>query len=149
MSQKVLVPVDGSPESLHALEAAVGLANALGAGLVICSVTDVDQAATLGPEYVHGYLEALGEETAGIVKRAAAHVGGRVAEVESRVATGNVVEQIGQLASATGATWIVMGSHGRSGLSRFLMGSVAEGVLHRSSVPVTIVPPQRKSVKAA
>jgi nucleotide-binding universal stress UspA family protein len=146
MNEKILVPVDGSEYSIRALDAAADLASTLHATLVICEVVDVNRAATMSfgePQLVQGCIDALRVECEAGVKQAVERVTPRVAGVESRVATGNVVEEILKLATETGAKWIVMGSHGRTGLNRLLMGSVAEGVLRHAPVPVMIVPPQR------
>ena len=149
MSEKILVPIDGSECSLRALDTAIDLARSLGDGLVICGVTDINQVAAFGPEYAQGCLEALQEQTDDTVKRAVARVGDRLGAVEPRVATGNVVAKILEAVAQTGSKWIVMGSHGRSGLDRLFMGSIAEGVLHRATVPVMVVPRQRTAAKAA
>ncbi len=59
--------------------------------------------------------------------------------VEHRVAEGEAAEQILQLAQALKCDLIVMGTHGRTGLSRFLTGSVAEEVLRKAACPVLAV----------
>jgi nucleotide-binding universal stress UspA family protein/quercetin dioxygenase-like cupin family protein len=59
--------------------------------------------------------------------------------VEHRVAEGEAAEQILQLAKALPCDLIVMGTHGRTGLSRFLTGSVAEQVLRKAGCPVLAV----------
>ena len=59
----------------------------------------------------------------------------------TRIADGMPLDQIGRIAAEIRPGFIVMGSHGRSGVNRALMGSVAEGVARRSPVPVMIVPP--------
>lgn len=59
--------------------------------------------------------------------------------VEHRVAEGNAPDEILHLARALNCDMIVMGTHGRTGLSRFLTGSVAEEVLRRSACPVLAV----------
>lgn len=146
MNQKILVPVDGSDYSIRALDAAADLASTLQATLVVGEVVDVNRAATMSfgePQLVQGCLDALRVECDASVKQAVERVTPRVAGVESRVVTGNVVEEILKMATETGAKWIVMGSHGRTGLNRMLMGSIAEGVLRHSPVPVMIVPPER------
>ena len=64
-------------------------------------------------------------------------------EVEQRVAEGDAVEEILRLAQAIPCDLIVMGTHGRTGLERLLMGSVAEQVLRKAACPVlTIKMPQ-------
>lgn len=64
----------------------------------------------------------------------------RDARIETRVLEGQAAEAILEYVVETDADGIVMGSEGRSGVSRMLLGSVAEQVARRSPVPVTIVP---------
>jgi nucleotide-binding universal stress UspA family protein/quercetin dioxygenase-like cupin family protein len=59
--------------------------------------------------------------------------------VEHRLAEGDPAEEILRLADALGANLVVMGTHGRTGLGRFLTGSVAEEVLRKSRCPVMVV----------
>ena len=54
--------------------------------------------------------------------------------------TDRIGEVIGQVAHEKGADLIVMGTHGRTGLEHFLLGSVAEHVAHRSGVNVLLIP---------
>lgn len=61
------------------------------------------------------------------------------ATVETRVVSGTAAEAILEFAESEGVEQIVMGSKGRSGVSRVLLGSIAEQVARRAPVPVTIV----------
>jgi nucleotide-binding universal stress UspA family protein len=58
---------------------------------------------------------------------------------QEHVLIGDPAEQIARFAKRRGIDKIVMGTHGRSGLSALLMGSVATKVLHHATVPVTLV----------
>ena len=60
-------------------------------------------------------------------------------KVRRQVVLGPVVSEIARIAKDTPADLIVMGTHGRSGFSRLLMGSVAEGVLREVACPVLFV----------
>jgi nucleotide-binding universal stress UspA family protein len=147
MSGCILVPVDGSDLSLKAVDVAADLARSLQEAMVICFVVNVVKAAAMTGgqvQFVGGCLEALWAEGESIVKAAADRAGARTARVETRVVQGSPSEEIMRTADELHAGWIVMGSHGRNGLSRALMGSVAEGVIRHSNVPVLIVP--RKSI---
>lgn len=68
-------------------------------------------------------------------------------EVVSSLKSGNAAEEIIDTAKKWDADLIVMGSHGRSGLSRFFMGSVAESVLSRASCSVEVIRRHQSSVK--
>ena len=143
---RILVPVDGSEYSTHALDVATDLAATLDAELVVCHVVDLAKAATLSggeAQLVPGCLEELESEGKAILDAALARAGSRV-RVSSRVAEGVPVEEIERLAAELRPTFIVIGSHGRTGLTRLVMGSVAEGVVRAAPVPVMVVPSKHK-----
>ena len=60
-------------------------------------------------------------------------------KVELQVLMGSVIPTILTVTDATGADLIVMGTHGRTGLARVMLGSIAEGVAHKAHVPVMLV----------
>lgn len=142
---RILVPVDGSEYSMRALDVAVELASALGAELVVANVVDLTQAAVLSggqPQLVAGALEELQEQGRRLVDDACARIAGKAA-TSTCVAEGSPVEEIEKLAAQVQASYIVIGTHGRSGFKRAVLGSVAEGVARCAPVPVVIVPPER------
>ncbi|HVA32615.1 MAG TPA: universal stress protein [Candidatus Baltobacteraceae bacterium] len=146
MKDRILVPVDGSEYALHALDTAADLGRATGATIIVCHVVDIAKASMMSfgeAQLVAACFDALHQEGEGIVRDAVQHLRDRLgndASIESRIAQGNTVEEITRIAAEMHATWIVMGSHGRTGLVRMLMGSIAEGVLRHSPVPIVIVP---------
>ena len=91
------------------------------------------------PSSVAGCLEELQTEGAAILAEAANHVGNRV-PVSTRTIEGSPIAEIERLASEIKPGFVVIGSHGRTGLNRLVMGSVAEGVVRNSPVPVMVVP---------
>jgi nucleotide-binding universal stress UspA family protein len=142
---RILVPVDGSEYSKRALDIALDLACALGAELVIVNVVDLARVAVMSggqAQLVAGSFEELQDEGKRLVDEARARVAGR-APVTTHVVEGSPVDEIEKLAGKLKVSYIVMGTHGRSGLNRAVMGSVAEGVARRAPVPVMIVPPER------
>ena len=142
----ILVPVDGSACSLEALDVAVGFAAALGSDVIVCHVVDLARAATLSggeAQLVAGCLEELQAEARALVADAENRVAGRV-PVSAQTAEGAPVAEIERLAAEIEPTFIVIGSHGRTGLSRLLMGSVAEGVVRSAPAPVMVIPPNLK-----
>ena len=132
--RRILVPFDFTGPSNRACDFAVELAIALRARLSLLHVfeplgvpvTTADRA-----HLVAGAAEAL--------ERAAARVRPHLADVEIRVIEGQPAEGIEQAARDGGADLIVMGSHGRSGLARLLLGSVAARTIKVSGVPVVTV----------
>jgi nucleotide-binding universal stress UspA family protein len=140
---QILVPIDGSEYSTRALDVAVDLARALGAELVIFHVVDLSRVAMLSAgqaELIPVCLQELETEGRQIADDALHRVAPGV-QAMTRIADGMPLDQIGRIAAEIRPGFIVMGSHGRSGVNRALMGSVAEGVARRSPVPVMIVPP--------
>jgi|SRR5579872_1124291 len=141
MFKHILCPVDGSECSVEALTLAAKLATEQRAQLTICTVVDPAKAASMAfgdPPMTAACLTALDEEATQLVKDATARVHD-VDVVEGVSLDGQTVDSIVTYASAHTCDLIVMGSHGRAGLSRALLGSVAEGVVRRAHVPVLIV----------
>lgn len=143
----ILVPVDGSDRSLRALDVARDFAASLVAGLVVCHVVDLSRAAVLSggaAQLVPGCLEELQSEGSTILAGALERVGNRVSAT-SCIAEGAPVAEIERLAAEIRPSLIVIGSHGRTGLSRLVMGSVAEGVVRAAAVPVMVVPREKRA----
>jgi nucleotide-binding universal stress UspA family protein len=138
----ILVPVDGSDSSWRALDVAANFAQRVGTELVVCHVVELAKAATLSggqAELVAGCIEELEDEGKTIVAEAIERVRGRV-RVSSRIVTGASVDEIERIATEIKPSFIVIGTHGRTGLNRLVMGSVAEGVVRGAPVPVMVVP---------
>ena len=123
----VLCPVDLSGAAAKALRYAAALSSALGAEL---TVLFVDSVATERPRDVESR-----ELTAFI----AATVG-PAADVHPIQRQGEPIDEILRTSAALDCDLIVMGTHGRTGVQRLLLGSVAENVLRRSPTPVLVVP---------
>ncbi len=141
MYKRILVPVDGSKTSDAALKEAVELARDQGAKLRI--VYAIDEASIVaGSEYG----DMLGAEKSQIDsgKRILEKANAIFPEAETRLLETErigqgISEVIVQDAKAWGADLIVAGTHGRTGLRHLLMGSVAEGIVRISKVPVLLV----------
>jgi nucleotide-binding universal stress UspA family protein len=147
MEQKILVPVDGSGTSSHALDVAAGLARTLHAQMVLAFVIDAGRAARLTfgePALIDGAYDALRDEGEHVLAQAKSRVARLVPNASAIVAYGNPADEIEKMTEQVKATMVVMGSHGRTGLQHALMGSVAEGVIRSARVPVVVVPRERK-----
>lgn len=146
MYAHILVPTDGSETAAVAVEHAVDLAGKYDATIHALYVIDVDATSyALGSEQIEsirqGDLEGLPEVRAqaeGATGQVAAAAGDGVA-VEEHVAVGEPSRAIRAFVTEHDIDLIVMGSHGRSGLSRVILGSVAEKVLRRTHLPVLVV----------
>jgi nucleotide-binding universal stress UspA family protein len=141
MFKKMAVALDGSHSAEEALEVAFNLARSERAELAICSVIDPIMIAGTAPpspamEVVIDDMERFARKlVAGAVERAGRS--GITATGETRC--GAPAFEILKYAADVGADAIVMGTHGRSGLKHFLMGSVAETLLREAKVPVIVV----------
>jgi nucleotide-binding universal stress UspA family protein len=138
----LLVPVDGSECSLKALDAAIELATSLDAPVTVCHVVDLAKAGILSggqPQLVPESIEILDAEGRRVLADATERAVS-IVKLSSRCVEGMPVDEIERLAGELAPALIVMGSHGRTGLERVVLGSVAEGVVRRAPVPVMIVP---------
>lgn len=141
----ILVPVDGSEPSLAAVDAAVDFAQSIGADIILCHVVNLAEVAMLSggeAQLLPGCLAASQAQGKAIVDEAVARVAGRVAVV-THSAEGEPVEQIERLDAELRPDFIMIGSHGRSGIGRAVLGSVAEGVMRVAQAPVIVVPLKR------
>jgi nucleotide-binding universal stress UspA family protein len=134
----VLVPVDGSDPARAALELA--LDDHPDAELLLLHVVDPGRALL---QYGAGDLDAAtdaAQATADRLLAAAAELAAsRGVAVETEVGFGDPARTILEYAALDGVERVYLGSHGRSGVTRVLLGSVAETVTRRSPVPVTVV----------
>jgi nucleotide-binding universal stress UspA family protein len=141
MYRNFLAPVDGSDCSSRALDGAIRLANDLHARLTMCYVSDDMRAASMmvaaSGEIIEKWFDLLRAEGQTILRQALAQAQGQ--DADAWLLHGLPPDAIVSFARECGADLIVMGSHGRSGVGRFFMGSVAEGVVRLSPVPVLVV----------
>ncbi len=154
MSEKILVPLDGSGLG----EAALDYVNTLISRLsptehvtvvllhVITSlthqldVTSGSDGAVFVP-YTHEEMEKLQAESKAYLEHAAARLKGCGAEVETLVLSGNnhPAEEIVKAEEELGCDLVAMSTHGRSGFSRWAFGSVTDKVLRAGTVPVLMI----------
>jgi nucleotide-binding universal stress UspA family protein len=135
----VLHPTDFSDCSASAAEVARDLARERGARLVLLHVIPVISVPHLkGPAPVED-PDVCGERLATLRSDLMASVSGVPIEVEARVELGYPASVILQQARDAGHVTIVMGTHGRTGLRKMLLGSVVEEVLRHAPCPVLAV----------
>lgn len=132
----ILHPTDFSPHSAAALRVARCLARDQGARLVLVHVVPSERLAGVVSE---GLMDLeLGREALAWVQREVDAADLKY-PVENRLRRGDPVAEILDTAGDTGCDLIVMGSHGRSGLGRLVLGSVAEAVLRKAPCPVLTI----------
>ena len=144
MYKKILVPIDGSESSNRGLQEALRLARHHGARLQVLHVADVliMSPALEGGRYVAGALQTLREEGKSIVAKALAQARKRGVTADAvilEIVGGRAADLIVEQAKKWRADLIVVGTHGRRGLSRLFMGSDAEQVVRTAPVPVLTV----------
>lgn len=143
MFKHILVPIDGSATAHLAVEKAAGLAKAFGSRVTAIFVIDPYPFTGIGTDFAYGqaeYLSAATAEANAAIKDAktafeAAGLSAETSVVEAHAAWRGVVET----AESSGADLIVMGSHGRSGLEKLVLGSVTQAVLAHTHLPVLVV----------
>jgi nucleotide-binding universal stress UspA family protein len=138
MYDEILVPTDGSKAAEQAIEHAIDIAAQYGARVHALYVVDASAYSALeaGSEVVMGALEEEGEEAVEHVSEAASEAD---VDVETSVVAGAAYRTILDYADEHEVDLIVMGTHGRQGLDRYLLGSVTERVVRSSDVPVMTV----------
>jgi nucleotide-binding universal stress UspA family protein len=144
MYQKILVPIDGSKTSARGLDEALKLAKALGSSIrLIHVVNELMIVATYeGTVYSGELVEALRESGKKILAQAQDKVAAAGVSAQSELLEahgGQAGAAIVNDAIQSKADLIVLGTHGRRGLSRLVMGSDAEQVVRQASVPVLLV----------
>ncbi|HZQ61087.1 MAG TPA: universal stress protein [Casimicrobiaceae bacterium] len=145
MFKRILVAVDGSAPAARALTAALDLAVEQGSELVLLHVLD-DLPAAVSVDaltYATGpILEALqqaGRDVLGSAVRKAEKRDVRLRPLLVETVGKSVSDVILDQARKTRADLIVLGTHGRRGLARIVMGSDAEGVVRNATVPVLLI----------
>ncbi|MFX3545585.1 universal stress protein [Ralstonia mannitolilytica] len=145
MYETIMVAIDGSPTAQHALDEAIRLAKAVGSKLVIAHVVDNTHVKwDLGALNTRKITETLIEHGHKLVAEAmlkAQQAGVQAAKVttDDPLTYIDVATELERLALQAGAQAMVLGTHGRRGVRRALLGSVAESVVRLSSLPVLLV----------
>jgi len=141
MYQRILVAVDGSATADLALQEALKWAQEGQAQLRLIHVIDVTSVGEgqAVPETIARATRQKGQETLEMAARRARHVGVEVETVLLESHGQQFSRAIAEEAKHWPADLIVMGTHGRTGLARLVLGSVAEGVVHLASVPVLLI----------
>ncbi len=144
MFKHILLATDGSAASEHAAQLAVGLARTHGARLTAVYVVDPYPYIGVGeinPMGYQAYTSAAQQQAAqahALVESLCTQGGAAVALQARLVEDVGAAAGIVQTAETEGADLIVVGSHGRSGIARLMLGSVSNKVVAESKVPVLV-----------
>ena len=144
MFKHILVPVDGSKTSQAAVGKAIVMAKAFDSTVTVIYVIDPYPFTGVGADFAYGqaqYLSAATAEANAALDAAKAAINqAGVANVSTMVGEGHAVHDgIQRAIESTGADLIVIGSHGRRGLEKLVLGSVTQRVLGVARVPVLVV----------
>lgn len=140
MYTKILIPTDGSKTAEHAVEQGIKLAQALDATAYGLYVIDISAFAGVPTEAIwesmRGLLEEEGKKALKVVENLASSAG---VKHKTLLREGVPSEDIIKFAKEEGIDLIAMGTAGRHGLDRLLLGSVTEKVVRTSPCPVLVI----------
>ena len=143
MFKHILVPVDGSPTSMLAVQKAAGLAKAFNSQVTAVYVIDPYPFTGVGADFAYGqaqYLSAATSDAHAALDTVKSSMEQAGVPVETVMGEGHSVHDgIMEAAKTTGADLIVMGSHGRRGLEKLVLGSVAQSVLSHTRINTLVV----------
>ncbi|SDP71998.1 Nucleotide-binding universal stress protein, UspA family [Ralstonia sp. 25mfcol4.1] len=154
MYERILVAVDGGDSADLAMTQAIGMARAFHADIKLLYVVDdsefFDTAGMADTAMVLSQLVQGGERALDLAAERCSQAGVTCIKelVERPLGRGNISETIVERADTWPADLIVMGTHGRRGMRRVIMGSVSEGVVAQTSKPVLLIRAEASSVAA-
>lgn len=145
----ILVPIDGSSTSYAAVSKASELAKAFDSRVTAVCVLSLDP--FLGVEFINTQdildhtIQQAREEIAEILAEAAEKFASQGLNIDTKIIEGSdIARSIVEASEELGADLVVIGSHGRKGFQKFVLGSVAQSILGEISVPVLVVREQPK-----
>jgi nucleotide-binding universal stress UspA family protein len=149
---KILVPLDGEPDHEQSLEVAANLAKSLGSSIHLVRVvptlsTLTGQHAAVGtllPGTTNAYLEIAEEEACNYLQQKLDKWRKNEIECTAESARGEIAEEVINTALSSGSDLIVLGTHGKAGLSAFWAGSVAPKIVSKASLPILLIPVRRE-----
>jgi nucleotide-binding universal stress UspA family protein len=141
MYQRMLVPLDGSELAEVALSYAKELAGRLDLELFLLHVYEphASESQFTCQLYIERAAEIAEMQSRGVQTKTGATPGGKAVEARGEIVTGHPAEEIIRFASENNIDLILMATHGRSGVKRWALGSVADKVLRASEVPIWLV----------
>ena len=149
MYRRILLPLDGSTVAEHALPHAIAVAKQFQAELILLKVIEPPPGETILSTKNEEFSETWSEHVARrYLGRIATQVHQQGVLVNVVTVKGSAAEKIVQFAEKADVDMIAMSTHARSGLDKLVLGSVTEGVLHTTDIPVLAVHPvlrRRKS----
>lgn len=157
--KKILIALDFDPSAQNIAETGYELAKSMNAQTILLHVvSDATYYSSLNYSPILGFdsfsnldivqtdaVEDLKDAAKNYLEKMKTHLGGEA--IDTVIKDGDFGDSILEAAKEVNAHMIVMGTHGRSGLDKILMGSVAEKVLRKSSIPLFIIPSKKINEK--
>jgi nucleotide-binding universal stress UspA family protein len=138
--KKILIATDGSEYTKNAIDYGIDLAKNTGAKLLTIYVVDTAAFASIPMDAAwESMYELLRQEGEVALKYVAEKAGDEGVEIEGNIIEGHPADEIIKYSEKNSISLIVLGTLGKSGLDRFLLGSVAEKVVRNSKIPVLVV----------
>ena len=148
--ERILCPVDFYPASERAVDYAVILAENYGAQLTLLHVVAPILPSAYGVRVdLKSLVEALKEESARKLQQLSKTAERKKVPVECIVRTGEIHEEIQKMVKSAQIDFVVMGTHGRRGIERWVLGSVAEQLLRSVKVPLLTIGRRERTERAA
>ncbi len=143
----LLMPLDGTPAGECALPVAADVARTCGAGVLLASVVptvttvtgDSSAAARLTPISTAATLDAQQEQSRAYLAARVKQLADEGVQASAEVLRGETVQMLAEAAAKSGASLIVIATHGRAGLGAFWIGSVAAGLVGKVDQPLLLV----------
>ena len=130
MFKRIMVPTDGSKCSLKAEDVAISIAEKFNSQMVAVHIID---------EKLINPFELLEEEGNNILDRAEEKAREQGLKMEKVLIVGNPAHDMAKITEKTRADLLVIGTHGKTGLTKILMGSVAENALKTVKIPILLI----------
>ena len=138
MYERILLPTDGSAGAERATEHAIELARLSGGTIIAMNVVDTSAAAAVPEAQAISINELFEEAGSKAVDAVVEQVEAQGIPIETELRTGSAHGEILAVAQERDVDVIVMGTHGRTGLDRVLLGSVADRVIRHADYPVMV-----------
>lgn len=139
----IMVPIDGTETSLCAIQHAQAIAKAFGSSVLVLYVVDPYPFTGIGTDLAYGqaqYVEESSEQAKEALQKARLLLEADSIPVETLSLEGSIVQNtISQVVKEQQISLIIMATHGRSGLEKFLLGSTTDRILGSVQVPVMVV----------
>jgi nucleotide-binding universal stress UspA family protein len=142
---RIIAPLDGSDTGEAALHDAEAIAIKTGASMVLLHVIPEPhaiEARILGPEFVD-FVKAMHDSGEKYLQKIENRLTAKNIDVTVKIVAGDPAANIVDYAKREKADLIAMSTHGRSGIARWVLGSVADKILHESRTPLWLVRPKR------